>query len=93
MELDDVVGPSDGGNNDNGRARVYFTTRHSAEKAYLSGKSWNGHNLQFSWMKSSSSNQSPLSTSKGNSDAEKPGDGESEKMEIDKESDESKNKE
>ncbi|KAL7614666.1 hypothetical protein Lser_V15G07777 [Lactuca serriola] len=93
VELDDVVGPSDGGNNDNGRARVYFTTRHSAEKAYLSGKSWNGHNLQFSWMKSSSSNQSPLSTSKGNSDAEKPGDGESEKMEIDKESDESKNKE
>lgn len=95
VELDDV-GPSDD-NNDDGiakyTARVYFTTRQSAEKAFSSGKSWNDHNLQFSWLKSS--NQSPLSTSKGNSDAsvplpvvevsktdsEKPGDGESEKVE------------
>lgn len=96
VELDDVA-PSDG-NNDDGinkyTARVYFTTRHSAEKAFTSGKSLNGHNMQFSWIKSSN-NQSP---SKGNSDAsvsveisktdsQKPGNVESEKMEIDKEED------
>ncbi|KAL4577167.1 hypothetical protein LXL04_013271 [Taraxacum kok-saghyz] len=98
VELDDV-GPSDG-SEDNGTPKVtacvYFMTRNAAEKAFVSGKSWNGHSLQFSWLKSS--NQSPLSTSKGNSDGSVPvvemakssksGDEESEKveqMEIDKE--------
>ncbi|KVI09192.1 zinc finger CCCH domain-containing protein 41-like isoform X1 [Cynara cardunculus var. scolymus] len=105
VELDSLD-PADG-NNDPGTAkysaRVYFTTRHSAEKAFSSGKCWNGHNLQFSWLKSSNlskdraNGESPLPTSKGNSDAsvgpvveisktdsQKPatsGDGESEKIE------------
>ncbi|GER47966.1 RNA recognition motif-containing family protein [Striga asiatica] len=33
-------------------ARVSFTTRHFAEKAFLHGKSWQGHKLQFTWSKS-----------------------------------------
>lgn len=36
-------------------AEIYFTTRHAAEKAFLSGKSWKGHNLQFVWLSSSNS--------------------------------------
>ncbi|KAL3833134.1 hypothetical protein ACJIZ3_007870 [Penstemon smallii] len=32
-------------------ARVSFTTRPSAEKAFLHGKCWQGHNLQFTWLK------------------------------------------
>ncbi|CAA0828529.1 Zinc finger CCCH domain-containing protein 41 [Striga hermonthica] len=32
-------------------ARVSFTTRHYAEKAFSHGKSWHGHNLQFTWLK------------------------------------------
>ncbi|KAJ9540560.1 hypothetical protein OSB04_027066 [Centaurea solstitialis] len=77
VELDGLD-PADG-NNDPGTtkysARVYFTTRHSAEQAFSSGKCWNGHNLQFSWLKSSNlskdhaNGESPLATSKGNSDA------------------------
>lgn len=31
-------------------ARVSFATRHSAERAFLNGKSWQGFNLQFSWV-------------------------------------------
>ncbi|KAK1440889.1 hypothetical protein QVD17_06722 [Tagetes erecta] len=72
-------------------ARVYFRTRHSAEKAFSSGKCWNGHNLQFSWLKSSNINkdsESHLSTPKGTTDASvgsvvipKTGDIESEKIE------------
>lgn len=69
VELDDQE-PADG-NNDSGTAkysaRVYFTTRHAAEKAFTSGKCWNGHNLQFSWLKSNN-HESPLPASKGNSD-------------------------
>ncbi|KAL6520221.1 hypothetical protein OROMI_032401 [Orobanche minor] len=33
-------------------ARVSFTTRPFAEKAFLHGKSWQGHKLQFMWLKS-----------------------------------------
>ncbi|PWA94713.1 Nucleotide-binding, alpha-beta plait [Artemisia annua] len=31
-------------------ACIYFTTRHAAEKAFLSSKSWKGHNLKFVWL-------------------------------------------
>ncbi|KAL2926893.1 Zinc finger CCCH domain-containing protein 41 [Bienertia sinuspersici] len=34
-------------------ARVSFATRHAAERAFLNGKSWQGYNLQFSWVTSS----------------------------------------
>ncbi|KAK6155215.1 hypothetical protein DH2020_009463 [Rehmannia glutinosa] len=33
-------------------ARVSFTTRHFAEKAFSHGKSWQGHKLQFMWVPS-----------------------------------------
>ncbi|KAH6792155.1 hypothetical protein C2S52_002632 [Perilla frutescens var. hirtella] len=33
-------------------ARVSFTTRRSAERAFSHGKSWQGHLLQFSWLSS-----------------------------------------
>lgn len=35
-------------------ACINFTTRRSAEKAFLGGKCWKGHNLQFEWLKASS---------------------------------------
>ncbi|KAL9231260.1 hypothetical protein vseg_006509 [Gypsophila vaccaria] len=34
-------------------ARVCFTTRHAAERAFVDGKVCHGHNLQFSWVTSS----------------------------------------
>ncbi|XP_076925842.1 zinc finger CCCH domain-containing protein 41-like [Bidens hawaiensis] len=36
-------------------AQIYFRTRHAAEKAFLGGKSWKGHNLQFVWLNSTDS--------------------------------------
>ncbi|XP_071734987.1 zinc finger CCCH domain-containing protein 41-like [Rutidosis leptorrhynchoides] len=69
VELHDLE-PADS-NNDPGTAKysacVYFATRHAAEKAFLSGKCLNGHNLQFSWLKSSH-RDSPVSSSYRNSD-------------------------
>ncbi|XP_042498449.1 zinc finger CCCH domain-containing protein 27-like isoform X2 [Macadamia integrifolia] len=35
-------------------ARVIFTTRHAAERAFLNGKCWQGHSLQFAWLATSS---------------------------------------
>ncbi|KAH9622341.1 hypothetical protein KSS87_000967 [Heliosperma pusillum] len=34
-------------------ARVSFATRHAAERAFLNGKTWQGLNLQFSWVATS----------------------------------------
>ncbi|XP_042025358.1 zinc finger CCCH domain-containing protein 41-like [Salvia splendens] len=45
-------------------ARISFTTRRSAEKAFSHGKSWQGHKLQFSWL--SSVNTGKESDSSGN---------------------------
>lgn len=36
-------------------ARISFATRQSAEKAFVNGKSWKGHPLQFTWLKSNTS--------------------------------------
>ncbi|KAM0022653.1 putative transcription factor C3H family [Helianthus debilis subsp. tardiflorus] len=98
VELDDLE-PADS-KNDSGTVKhsacVYFTTRQSAEKAFSNGKCLNGHNLQFSWLKSSNhgKNGETPSTPKGNSDAsvepvveipktdsQKSGDEEAEKLE------------
>lgn len=78
VELDDSE-PNDGSDDSETSklsARVYFTTRHSAEKAFLGGKCWNGHNLQFTWLKPSNPSkdnivggENPSSSSKGSSDA------------------------
>ncbi|KAG8477247.1 hypothetical protein CXB51_030667 [Gossypium anomalum] len=42
-------------------ARITYSTCHSAEKAYANSKCWQGHNLQFSWLTSSNSNNDPIS--------------------------------
>ncbi|XP_071706117.1 zinc finger CCCH domain-containing protein 41 [Rutidosis leptorrhynchoides] len=72
VELDDSADD----NNDPGTSKysacVYFTTRHAAEKAFLSGKCLNGHNLQFSWLKSSNREITTVSSSKRNSDESNP---------------------
>ncbi|KAM0958056.1 hypothetical protein EV1_023156 [Malus domestica] len=53
-------------------ARITFTTRRSAERAFLNGKCWEGHDLKFTWLTFSiSSNDhsgrenSPSTTPKG----------------------------
>ncbi|XP_077219961.1 zinc finger CCCH domain-containing protein 27-like isoform X2 [Tasmannia lanceolata] len=59
-------------------ARMTFRTRRSAERAFLSGKCWQSHNLQFAWLSTSSSTttdhggreNSPRLTPKGPPDAE-----------------------
>lgn len=33
-------------------AQIHFRTRHAAEKAFLCGKTWKGHNLRFVWLDS-----------------------------------------
>ncbi|OVA19885.1 RNA recognition motif domain [Macleaya cordata] len=62
---------------ENRSARITFTTRRSAERAFLNGKCWEDHNLEFLWLttSSNSSNNSgrentPTPTAKGLSDAE-----------------------
>ncbi|XP_044502345.1 zinc finger CCCH domain-containing protein 41 isoform X2 [Mangifera indica] len=57
-------------------ARIAFTTRRSAERAFQNGKCWQGHNLQFMWLMSSGSGndlgnrENSSSTLKGSSDAD-----------------------
>ncbi|KAE8706261.1 zinc finger family protein [Hibiscus syriacus] len=46
-------------------ALVTYSTRQSAERAYINGKCWQGHNLQFKWLTSNSnphSKETPSST-------------------------------
>lgn len=38
-------------------ARITFTDRRSAEKAFANGKCWQGHNLQFMWLTSTNSSK------------------------------------
>ncbi|KAM0033729.1 putative transcription factor C3H family [Helianthus debilis subsp. tardiflorus] len=38
-------------------AQIYFRTRHAAEKAFVGGKSWKGHNLQFVWLNSTTNSR------------------------------------
>lgn len=45
-------------------ARVSFTIRRFAEKAFLHGKTWQGHKLQFKWVASNNSRKE--STTSGN---------------------------
>ncbi|XP_057983383.1 zinc finger CCCH domain-containing protein 41 [Malania oleifera] len=56
VELDDFEA-HDGGNgleaSKNCSACITFATRQSAERAFLNGKCWQGHNLQFMWLMSS----------------------------------------
>ncbi|KAJ0113729.1 hypothetical protein Patl1_02808 [Pistacia atlantica] len=57
-------------------ARIAFTTRRSAERAFQNGKCWQGHSLQFTWLMSSGSGndlgnrENSLSALKGSLDAD-----------------------
>ncbi|KAJ6949579.1 zinc finger CCCH domain-containing protein 41-like [Populus alba x Populus x berolinensis] len=58
VELEDEPGDYDGDGSDTVKscsARVTFTTRRSAERAFLNGKCWQGKNLKFEWLMSSTS--------------------------------------
>lgn len=44
-------------------AHISFTTRHAAEKAFSSGKFWQGQKLQFKWL---APNSSKINTAKEN---------------------------
>uniref|UniRef100_A0A5B6ZEI2 Putative zinc finger CCCH domain-containing protein 41 n=1 Tax=Davidia involucrata TaxID=16924 RepID=A0A5B6ZEI2_DAVIN len=74
IELEDLES-SDSEAFKNCSAHISFTTRRSAERAFVNGKCWQGHNLQFMWMTSSSSSndnggrENHPSASKGPSDA------------------------
>lgn len=39
--------------------RLNFATRHAAERAFINGKSWEGHKLRFTWLIPSNSSNNP----------------------------------
>lgn len=54
LDEDDCPKPSNGSEAmRNCSTRISFATRASAERAFLNGKSWQGHNLKFMWLTSS----------------------------------------
>lgn len=53
-------------------ARVSFTTRHSAEKAFLNGKCWQGHNLRFMWITYSNSSKNSGGTANSSAPSDRP---------------------
>ncbi|KAL2532227.1 Zinc finger CCCH domain-containing protein 41 [Abeliophyllum distichum] len=55
-------------------ARVSFTTRHSAEKAFLNGKCWQGHYLQFMWNTSSNSRKNIGGVANSSAPSDRPSD-------------------
>lgn len=58
VELEDRENASSSGylqQSSNCSAIITFTTRDSAEKAFLTGTSWQGHDLKFSWVPGSNS--------------------------------------
>ncbi|XP_010248594.1 PREDICTED: zinc finger CCCH domain-containing protein 27 [Nelumbo nucifera] len=77
---DTHTGTDGSGPSKNCSARVTFTTRRSAERAFGNGKCWQGHNLQFVWVTLSSNTNSdhgrrensPAPTPRGIADAEIP---------------------
>lgn len=77
MDLEDLDLEDGGGElvTSKNSARIDFATRHPAERAFLNGKCWKGHNMQFVWLTSSSSSkdnsgkENPSSSSKVCTDA------------------------
>lgn len=62
VELEDAEPCNDGNESEvlkNCSAHVSFTSRHSAERAFLNGKCWEGNNLTFLWVTSSNSGNDP----------------------------------
>lgn len=60
VEVEDPVANEGSNHNlektENCGAQVSFTMRSCAEKAFINGKSWKGHALQFTWLSRSKSN-------------------------------------
>ncbi|XWS30386.1 hypothetical protein CRYUN_Cryun24cG0113000 [Craigia yunnanensis] len=63
VELEDVENEDDIGSEatKNCSAIITYSTCHSAERAYINGKCWQGNNLQFTWLTSSNSSNDPSS--------------------------------
>lgn len=55
LEESELQETNDASVSSNASARLCFTTRRFAERAFLHGKSWQGHKLQFMWLTSISS--------------------------------------
>lgn len=80
VEVEDFDHYNDSANpelSDSRSARITFTTRRSAEKAFTNGKCLQGHNLKFMWLTTSSNptsssgrESSSTSTTKGPPEAE-----------------------
>lgn len=74
LELEDQqAGESEASKNCS--ARITFTTRRSAERAFGDGKCWQGHTLEFMWLTSSDSaggRENSPSIHKGHSDGQTP---------------------
>lgn len=79
VELEDVEGCDGSSESEVSKdcsACVNFVTRRSAERAFINGKCWQGHNLKFMWLTPSTPSNDPSgtenspSTSKGSSDAD-----------------------
>lgn len=79
VELEDVETHDNSSESETSKdcsACITFTTRRSAERAFINGKCWEGHNLKFTWLPSSiSSNdrggkENSPSTPKGLLDAD-----------------------
>ncbi|KAL7140762.1 hypothetical protein ABFS83_08G008500 [Erythranthe nasuta] len=64
LEESELQGTSNASaSSDTSSARVCFTTRRFAEKAFLHGKSWQGHKLQFMWLTSNNEGARPVNVS------------------------------
>lgn len=73
VELEDLEASESEGLK-NCSARITFAARRSAERAFVNGKCWQGHNLKFMWLTSSNSRsdlgvrENSPSTQKGHSE-------------------------
>ncbi|GMI98170.1 hypothetical protein like AT3G27700 [Hibiscus trionum] len=75
VELEDVENDDDSMVSEtlrNCSARITYSTRLSAERAFVNGKCWQGNNLQFSWLISSNSSNDPNSKETSSSTPKEP---------------------
>ncbi|KAK8587766.1 hypothetical protein V6N12_022243 [Hibiscus sabdariffa] len=75
VELEDVENGDDGMVSEtlrNCSARITYSTRLSAERAFANGKCWQGNNLQFSWLISSNLSNDPNSKETSSSTPKEP---------------------
>ncbi|KAK6256428.1 hypothetical protein SCA6_017733 [Theobroma cacao] len=77
VELEEVENDGDGLGSEalkNCSALITYSTRRAAERAFVNGKCWQGNNLQFTWLTSTSNDPSSKETSssipKGSLDAD-----------------------